>query len=98
MKRNKGKIIAFGVALVAIATAVFYNFEQKNIGKGIAKAASTRADVTKCISSKKVNEFNKYAITVENIKVPQDTKIVGLGEASHGNVEFQELKLEVLKR
>lgn len=40
-------------------------------------------------------EFKKYARTVEEIAVPEGTKIIALGEATHGNKEFQELKLSV---
>ena len=40
-------------------------------------------------------EFMQYADQVDNIKIPEKTKIVALGEASHGNVEFQQLKLSV---
>lgn len=42
-------------------------------------------------------EFKQYADQVDNIKIPEKTKIVALGEASHGNVEFQQLKLSVFQ-
>ena len=42
-------------------------------------------------------EFAAYAGTVEDISIPEDTKIIALGEATHGNAEFQELKLDVFK-
>ena len=42
-------------------------------------------------------EFMQYADQVDNIKIPEKTKIVALGEASHGNVEFQQLKLTVFQ-
>lgn len=41
------------------------------------------------------DEFKKYAASVEEIAIPEGTKIVALGEATHGNREFQELKLSV---
>lgn len=34
-------------------------------------------------------EFSAYAEPVENITVPESAKIIALGEATHGNVEFQ---------
>lgn len=34
---------------------------------------------------------------MENITIPESAKIVALGEATHGNVEFQQLKLDVFK-
>ena len=42
-------------------------------------------------------EFMQYADQVDNIKIPEKTKIVALGEASHGNVEFQQLKLSLFQ-
>ena len=44
-----------------------------------------------------VNEFEKYAVTVEELSIPEQTKIVALGEATHGNKEFQQLKLDIFK-
>ena len=44
-----------------------------------------------------INEFEKYAVTVEDISIPEQAKIVALGEATHGNQEFQQLKLDVFK-
>lgn len=43
-------------------------------------------------------EFLAYAEPVENIIVPKNAKIIALGEATHGNAEFQQLKLEVFKK
>lgn len=43
-------------------------------------------------------EFVKYAQSVENITIPESTQIIALGEATHGNVEFQQLKLDVFKQ
>lgn len=45
-----------------------------------------------------VAEFEEYAQPVENLSIPEDKKIIALGEATHGNVEFQQLKLEVFKQ
>ena len=42
-------------------------------------------------------EFLAYAEPVENITVPESAKIIALGETTHGNAEFQQLKLEVFK-
>lgn len=42
-------------------------------------------------------EFVVYAGTIEDIIIPEQTQIIALGEATHGNVEFQQLKLEVFK-
>ena len=42
-------------------------------------------------------EFAKYAASIEDITIPERTRIVALGEATHGNVEFQQLKLDVFQ-
>lgn len=44
-----------------------------------------------------VDEFSHYAQPISEITIPEDTRIVALGEATHGNREFQELKLDVLQ-
>ena len=36
--------------------------------------------------------------TFDEFTIPEDVEIVGLGEATHGNAEFQELKLEMFKK
>lgn len=48
-------------------------------------------------ASKKINDINNYAIPIENISINDNVRIVALGEATHGNKEFQELKLELFK-
>lgn len=42
-------------------------------------------------------ELAAYAGTVEDITIPDNAKIIALGEATHGNAEFQQLKLDVFK-
>ena len=43
------------------------------------------------------NEFTKYSSPISEITIPEDTRIIALGEATHGNAEFQQLKLDVFK-
>ena len=43
-------------------------------------------------------EFAACAGSIEDIKIPEGTRIIALGEATHGNREFQELKLEVFQQ
>ena len=38
-------------------------------------------------------EFAKYAGDISDITIPDSVRVIGLGEATHGNVEFQQLKL-----
>ena len=45
-----------------------------------------------------VDELQEYALPVEALSIPEEKKIIALGEATHGNVEFQRLKLEVFKK
>ena len=45
-----------------------------------------------------VNEFKAYAKSVDEISTPQEYNIIALGEVTHGNKEFQQLKLEVFKK
>lgn len=42
-------------------------------------------------------EFSKYATTVQELTLPEQTQIAALGEATHGNAEFQRLKLDVFQ-
>ena len=42
-------------------------------------------------------EFAMYAGDVSGITIPDSVRIIALGEATHGNVEFQQLKLDVFK-
>ena len=42
-------------------------------------------------------EFAKYAKPVSDLAVRKGVRIVALGEATHGNAEFQQLKLDVFK-
>ena len=43
------------------------------------------------------DELAAYAQGVDDITVPDGVKVVALGEATHGNSEFQQLKLDVFK-
>ena len=42
-------------------------------------------------------EFAKYAGAIDDITIPEQARVVALGEATHGNAEFQQLKLDVFK-
>lgn len=48
-------------------------------------------------ANRKIKNFADYAQEIDSIVVPEVT-ITALGEATHGNVEFQEMKLEVFKQ
>lgn len=49
------------------------------------------------MAARRIEEIEDYAKTVEQLTIPESAQIIALGEAAHGNKEFQELKLSVLK-
>lgn len=53
---------------------------------------------SKFIKPAKIEGFAEAVCAVENLKIPDGVRIVALGEATHGNKEFQELKLEVFRQ
>ncbi|SDN91808.1 erythromycin esterase family protein [Bacillus sp. OK048] len=50
-----------------------------------------------CNRGTTVDEAEQYISTVEQIDIPNDVNVIGLGEATHGNVELQELKKDVFE-
>ena len=42
-------------------------------------------------------QLKAYAQVVDQISIPANAKVIALGEATHGNAEFQQLKLDVFK-
>ncbi len=67
----------------------------------IIAAVALVVAIAVCISVFKkpgrIEGFESAVTSIENIRIPEGTRIVALGEATHGNREFQELKLDVLK-
>lgn len=53
--------------------------------------------LSRLLSARKIAEVDSVAKNVEDLTVPESAKVIALGEATHGNKEFQELRLEVLK-
>lgn len=47
--------------------------------------------------SANAKELSACAENTKDIDIPDNAHIIALGEAAHGNVEFQELKLEVFR-
>ncbi|MBR4992690.1 MAG: erythromycin esterase family protein [Lachnospiraceae bacterium] len=45
----------------------------------------------------KIEGFDEVVTGIENIEIPEGVRIVALGEATHGNSEFQQLKREVFE-
>ena len=48
-------------------------------------------------AKKKIDGMEESARQVEDLTIDEKENVIGLGEAAHGNAEFQELKLDVLK-
>lgn len=48
-------------------------------------------------ASKKISDIGDYGKAGYEVEIPEGVSIVALGEATHGNAEFQELKLSVFK-
>lgn len=53
--------------------------------------------ISGCGTSKTVDKVDQYVSTIEKIDIPDDIKVIGLGEATHGNIEFQQLKKDVFE-
>ena len=53
--------------------------------------------LTGCGRGEAVNEAEDYISSIEQIDIPDHVKVIGLGEATHGNIEFQELKKDVFE-
>ena len=80
-KRHTGWIV---VLCMAAAIAVIAGIYSRFGGFGTGDCADTE-------------EFAKYAASVSELTVPDEAQIVALGEATHGNKEFQQLRLDVLQ-
>ena len=54
-------------------------------------------NLPKLSARKNISDIEDYGKAVSEINLDDNVKVVGLGEATHGNSDFQDLKLEVLK-
>ena len=67
---------------------------------GIIVVSLMASVITGCGGSKEpevIQDFDKYISGIEDLEVPEGTRIVALGEATHGNREFQQSKKEVFE-
>lgn len=84
-KKPSGFIIALSIIAVLIITVVGTAGLYAHFGGfGTGECADTK-------------EFSKYAASVSELAVPDEAQIVALGEATHGNKEFQQLRLDVFQ-
>ncbi len=49
------------------------------------------------VEASEISDFDNYVTSIEELSVPEGTRITALGEATHGNKEFQQLKREVFE-
>ena len=82
-KKNRNILIIILSLLVAVVVLGLIYSHYGGFGTG--KCADTEA-------------FSQYAGTLDDISIPEHVRIIALGEATHGNAEFQQLKLDVFKR
>ena len=54
-------------------------------------------NLPKLSARKDISDIEDYGKAVSEINLDDNIEVVGLGEATHGNSDFQNLKLEVLK-
>lgn len=47
---------------------------------------------------RKIDDIENYALSFDDFTIPTDARAIGIGEATHGNHEFQVAKLEVLQK
>jgi len=63
----------------------------------IAIALTVGLNIKTVLSAHKNKDVIAAATPVADLTIPEGVQIVGLGEATHGSVQFQESKLEVFK-
>lgn len=49
-------------------------------------------------SARKIEGIESLGISFEDLTIPEDAMVVAIGEATHGNREFQTVKLEMLQK
>lgn len=64
----------------------------------IAVADAAWIYVPQLTAQRKIDNLENAARDIVDITVPDGAAVIALGEASHGNVEFQQLKLSVLQQ
>lgn len=74
------------------------NMKKMKLIRAIIGVTITAALLTGCRSeSQQIDGIENYISEVKDITVPEQVQIIGLGEATHGNVELQNLKKGVFQ-
>ena len=76
------KILIGCIALLVIYFGVLIAFQTRVIGS----------------PERKIEGIEEKGISFDELTVPEGIKVVGIGEATHGNCEFQTAKLEMLQK
>lgn len=87
-KKKAGNRMGAVLGMICLCSSLLAGCAQDG-AEGIKATGSTR--------SKEAAQLAEYVQTVAEITVPEHVKIVGLGEATHGNSELQTLKKEVFR-
>lgn len=70
----------------------------KNVSRLLFVALMLTLIPGKCFAIDKYSDFKDYIVPITSLTIPDNTTIVGVGEATHGNKEFVQIKLEVFKQ
>ena len=76
------KLFIGSIALIAVYFGLIIVFQSGLIGS----------------SARKIDGIEEKGISFEELTIPEDIKVVGIGEATHGNSEFQTAKLLMLQK
>ena len=85
-KVKKRRCVCKAVLLAVLAMILVFGSIYLHFG-GLGTGAGADAE-----------EFAKYAQSTDMIQIPSGTKMIALGEATHGNAEFQQLRLDVFRQ
>ncbi len=67
------------------------------IGSVVILAISLLLLLVGCGRGKAIDDAAQYLSPVEKINIPENVKVIGFGEATHGNIEFQQLKKDLFE-
>ena len=98
-KRGKKGLIVFLCILLILGGLglVWSRFGGFGTGKSAdpAEFAAYAGSIKDMAVKEILPAITAYADSIEDMEIPEGTKIIALGEATHGNREFQQLKKDV---
>lgn len=54
-------------------------------------------NLPKFMASNEIKDIKNYSKKVEDLYISENIRVISLGEATHGNADFQSLKFDILK-